>query len=197
MALRANLLGDAERLLEAALAGYRRLGIRVREASVLRSLGSLDSSRSMPAEALSFFREAARIHREVGDATGLADDHMALARHHLAQREPARALTDLREAFELQRGFGDVTGQVDNLRCQSEAFFELDLPEPGVAGLMLAERLVERIPDRTARHEAGRRIALVAARLDADAYGRLADSVRGRAERVWRDALMRISARDA
>ena len=185
----AGLYDDAEMFYKHSLTAFQELGIKAREAEMLRNLGELYSAQGRAEEALENFERASQLHENLKDYLGLAHDRMSLGRHYLAKGEASKSLAALEEASP------DWNGSVLNLLYQSEAFLVLNQQEATVACLILAEDISSRIRDPALSLEVDQQIELMTAQVGEQEFLELKERLAGQAETVRHRAMSMITGK--
>ncbi len=169
------------------MTAFQELGIKAREAEMLRNFGELYSAQGRAEEALESFERASQLHENLKDYLGLAHDRMSLGRHYLAKGEASKSLDALEEASP------DWSGSVLNLLYQSKAFLALNQQEATVACLILAEDLSSRIRDPALSLEVNQQIELMTAQVGEQEFLELKERLAGQAETVRHRAMSMIT----
>lgn len=183
---------DAERLYKQSLIAFQEMGIKIKEADILRNLGELYSVLGRPGEAIENLERACQLHEKAEEFSGLAWDWISLGRHYFAEGESAKALAALDEAFGFQVSISDKKGLVLNLIYQSETFLSLEWQDATVACIILAENLSSGIEDSTLHHVVEQSISCSIAQIGEKKYFALKNCLARQADTVRTQAMTKI-----
>ncbi|MEV7038060.1 NB-ARC domain-containing protein [Amycolatopsis sp. NPDC051061] len=122
----------AQRLLNEALAGFRRLGLRSGEGDALRGLSRTNRELGRPAEAYEYIRAAVGIAREDGNPAREAFWLLEEGRVQIDLDRPAEALETLRRSATLQRQLGDRAREAETWDVTGIAYRMMGRAEEGV-----------------------------------------------------------------